>query len=177
MYFCIYMCLNCLIWKHFFDKENFAATGKVVARKHGEKELLLAVWVPKNGLECGRTGKKLEQHDMPAASSLWPGHDDDDDVAAGVIDPVKPKVCAPKMYKKRGRCRSQSGCCCCRCCCSCHTRLSWRGMSTGSQGCYGNIWESAHTHAAISVCVRVRRFGSAYTCSLLIRHVVRSQKP
>lgn len=51
-------------------------------------------------------------------------------------------------------------------------------MSTGSQGCYGNIWESAYTHTH-SRCVRVRRFGSAYTCSyaLLIRHVVRSQKP
>lgn len=53
-------------------------------------------------------------------------------------------------------------------------------MSTGSQGCYGNIWESAYTHTHThSRCVRVRRFGSAYTCSyaLLIRHVVRSQKP
>lgn len=32
------------------------------------------------------------------------------------------------------------------------TRLSWRGMSIGSQGCYGNIWESA-THLFKCVCV------------------------
>lgn len=56
-------------------------------------------------------------------------------------------------------------------------------MSTGSQGCYGNIWESTltrihtHRHGTISVYVRALRFDSAYTCSLLIRHVVRSQKP
>lgn len=34
-----------------------------------------------------------------------------------------------------------------------------------------------HTHGTICVYVRALRFGSAYTCSLLIRHVVRSQKP
>lgn len=48
---------------------------------------------------------------MPAACGLaWAGQDDDAAaVAAGAIDPLKPKVCAPrKMYKKRGRCRSQS---------------------------------------------------------------------
>lgn len=40
----------------------------------------------------------------------------------------------------------------------------------------GRARTHTHTH---SRCVRVRRFGSAYTCSyaLLIRHVVRSQKP
>lgn len=83
-------------------KENFAATGKVAA---GSKQR-----VPKNGSECGRTGKKFEQ----VASSM---------VASGlarmtmmmtlllleprwlqrVIDPLKPKVCARKMYKERGK--------------------------------------------------------------------------
>lgn len=43
-------------------KENFAATGKVAA---GSKQR-----VPKNGSECGRTGKKFELHDMPAARSV-----------------------------------------------------------------------------------------------------------
>lgn len=84
------------------------------------------------------------------------------------------------MYKEREggkgpKPRRQSG----GSCCSWHTRLSWQGMSTGSQGCYGNIWESTHTHTALSpcTCVLCVRFGSAYTCSLLIRHVVRTQKP
>lgn len=43
-------------------KENFAATGKVAASSKQR--------VPKNGSECGRTGKKFVHHDMPAASSL-----------------------------------------------------------------------------------------------------------
>lgn len=146
-------------------KENFAATGKVAASSKQR--------VPKNGSECGRTGKKFVHHDMPAASSL---------LACGlarmtmmtlllllllleprwlqrVIDPLKPKVCARKMYKERGRVRRRlSG----GSCCSWHTRLSWRGMSTGSQGCYGNIWESTltrihtHTDTALSLCTCVR---------------------
>lgn len=43
-------------------KENFAATGKVAG---GSKQR-----VPKNGSECGRTGKKFVLHDMPVASSV-----------------------------------------------------------------------------------------------------------
>lgn len=97
-------------------KENFAATGKVAASSKQR--------VPKNGSECGRTGKKFVHHDMPAASSL---------LACGlarmtmmtlllllllleprwlqrVIDPLKPKVCARKMCKERGRDRGQGGC-------------------------------------------------------------------
>lgn len=92
-------------------KENFAATGKVAASSQQR--------VPKNGSECGRTGKKFVHHDMPAASSL---------LACGlarmtmmtllleprwlqrVIDPLKPKVCARKIYKEREREQRQRGC-------------------------------------------------------------------
>lgn len=93
---------------------------------------------------------------------------------------IKTKSLRPKnVQRERGgkgpKPRRQSG----GSCCSWHTRLSWQGMSTGSQGCYGNIWESTYSHTALSLCTCVLcvRFGSAYTCSLLIRHVVRSQKP
>lgn len=96
-------------------KENFAATGKVAASSQQR--------VPKNGSECGRTGKKFVHHDMPAASTQ---------LACGlarmtmmtllllllleprwlqrVIDPLKPKVCARKMCEGRGRERRQGGC-------------------------------------------------------------------
>lgn len=85
--------------KTFFQKGKLClAQEKLWQGKHWE---LAARSCERTGSECGQN---LEQHHMPAACGLaWAGQDDDAAAAAGAIDPLKPKVCAPPKNVQKAR--------------------------------------------------------------------------